>query len=105
MLAAPEAAAWAAHPASRAGKLEKRSKPLQFDRCVARTEPIPWLWPGKMGSKHEERGVREASRMTPEASTNKTTGEGSRLKCGLVSYRPLASFLHAGKKSVQDVLL
>ena len=43
--------------------------------------------------------------MTPEASTNKTTGEGSRLKCGLVSYCPLASFLHAGKKSVQDVLL
>ena len=34
--------------------------------------------------------MREASRMTPEASTNKTTGEGSRLKCGLVSYWPLA---------------
>jgi len=26
MLAAPEAAAWAAHPAARAGKLEKRGK-------------------------------------------------------------------------------
>jgi len=26
MLAAPEAAAWAAHPAARAGKLEKRGR-------------------------------------------------------------------------------
>ena len=26
MLAAPDAAAWAAHPAARAGKLEKRGK-------------------------------------------------------------------------------
>ena len=44
--------------------------------------------------------------MTPEASTNKTTGEGSRLECGLVSYRSLASFCStAGKNLVQEVLL
>jgi len=67
--------------------------------------PIPKRLANHEAQSIEERGVREASRMTPEASTNKTTGEGSRLECGLVSYRSLASFLHAGKKSVQDVLL
>ena len=42
--------------------------------------------------------MREASRVTPEASTNKTTGEGSRLKCGLVSYWSLASFCSTAQK-------
>ena len=36
--------------------------------------------------------MREASSPTPEAWTEKTKGEESRLKCELVSYRSLASF-------------
>ena len=45
MLAAPEAAAWAAHPAARTGKLEKRGRLKdEFDAIVAPAPPGDGYW-------------------------------------------------------------